>query len=112
MAGELRLSKLGMLRVGLETMRYTPRDMAREVDKNPMDRGAKSRLRTLVARQATNDAVSRVLHGVAAVGRATARSRRGPFSAEGRPVRVSPQHRGAADALEIGRTSTHANSRS
>ncbi len=88
--GELRFSKPRMLRVGLETMRSTPRDVAREVDENPMDRGGKSRLRTLLARQVTHDVVPRVPHGVAAVRRATARSRRGPISAGGRPVRVSP----------------------
>ena len=108
---DLQLASLGAIFADLEAMRFALKSAARDIDDDPQDLSGRSQVRALVARQVIHDAALRVLQGTALVGGAR------PLCHDAGQSRRSAdlftylsQHRGNADAREIGRMFTKVHS--
>ena len=108
---DLQLAGLGSIFSELETMRHALKSVALDIDGDPTDRIGKSQVRALVARQVVHNAALRVLQGATSVGGARPFCHDEGQSRRGADLFVYlSQHRGNADAQEIGRAFTKAHS--
>ncbi|HEY5302876.1 MAG TPA: hypothetical protein VIJ86_02330 [Acidimicrobiales bacterium] len=98
------LIDLGVAVSELETMRYTLRDAAREIDEDPLDESRQAQCRALVIRHAVHRAALTVLERVASAGGARPLCHDESQSRRAADLYVYlSQHHGNVDSEELGR---------
>ncbi len=106
---ESSLVDLGVAVSELETMRYTLKGVADDIDQDPYDLGRRAQYRTMVVRHVVRNAALEVLNRVASAGGARPLCHDEDQSRRAADLFVYlSQHHGTVDAQELGRALIHA----